>query len=80
MGNQKKYELLENFDPWPAQYRGTAKDHLHPLLNKVRGKSLCISLLHDESCQTGSKAHLPVDTKLPSTGSLLSCSHQQDHY
>ena len=71
-GKQKtrKYDLLENFDPRPTQYRGTAKDHLPALLDKVRGKGLCISLLFDESYQNSSIADLPADTTLPSTESL----------
>lgn len=37
---KRKYALLENFDPRPIQYRGTAKDHLPSPLEKVHGKSL----------------------------------------
>ena len=66
----RKYDLLENFDPQPTQYRGTAKDHLLALLDKVRGKGMCISLLYDESYQNSSIADSPADTTLPSTDSL----------
>ena len=63
-------DLLENFDPWPAQYRGMGKDHLQAHLDNVHGKSLCISLLYDKTCQSSRKADSPVDTKLSSTESL----------
>ena len=66
----KNYALLESFDPRPTQYRGTAKHHLPALLEKVRCKDLCVSLLYDERCQNSSKVECPVDTALPSTESL----------
>ena len=61
---------MESFDPRPIKYRGTAKDHLPSLLEKVRGKSLCVSLLFDESCQNSVTEDSPVDTALPSIESL----------
>ena len=39
---------LEDFDPRPIQYHGNAASLLPTLLNQVRGKGLCISLLFDE--------------------------------
>ena len=60
----RQYDLLENFDPRPTQYRGTAKGHLQALLDKVCGKNLCIS---DESYQSSSIVDSTVDIALPST-------------
>ena len=70
MGNQKKYELLENFDPRPAQYRGTAKDHLQPLLNKVQGK---VYVYHYYMMKAAKQV-----AKLTYLWTLS--SHQQGHY
>ena len=39
---------IEDFDPRPIEYRGTARDCLPNLLEKVHGEQLCISLLFDE--------------------------------
>ena len=44
------YHNLESYDPNPIQYKGTIKEHLPSLLEKVRGKS--ISLLFDEAVRT----------------------------
>ena len=51
---KKKYLSLEEFDPRPEFCRGRVKDHLPTLLDKVRGKGLCISLLLDSSTQVWS--------------------------
>ena len=67
---KRKYSLLEDFDPRPTQYRGTAKDHMPTLLDKIRGKSLCLSLLFDKSCQNNNITHSPADTNMPSIESL----------
>lgn len=48
---KKKCQLLEEFDPRPEFCRGRVKDHLPTLLDKVRGKGLCISLLLDSTMQ-----------------------------
>ena len=66
---KREYALLDDFDPRPTQYRGTAKDHLPTLLDKLRGKSLCLSLLFDKSCQNNT-IYSPVDTRMPSVQSL----------
>ena len=66
---KRKYTLLEDFDPRPSHYRGTAKDHLPTLLDKLCGKSLCLSLLFDKSCQNNT-VYSPADTKMPSIESL----------
>lgn len=53
-GRERKRTLkpLEEFDPRPVQYRGTAKDHLPALLDKLHGKGLCISLTLDPKMQS----------------------------
>lgn len=46
-GHQIKHKLqsLNDFDPRPAEYRGTAPQLLQQFLNKVKGKRLGVSLL-----------------------------------
>ena len=46
---KRKFSSLEDFDPRPPQYQGTARSLMPNLFNKVRGKGLCISLLLDPS-------------------------------
>ena len=46
---KRKFSALEDFDPRPPRYQGTARSLMPNLLNKVRGKGLCISLLLDPS-------------------------------
>ena len=48
---KRKNLSLENFDPRPPQYQGTAISLMPNLLHKVCGKGLCISLLLDPSTQ-----------------------------
>ena len=48
---KRKFQLLEEFDPRPESCRGTVKDHLPTLLDKDRGKGLCISQLLDSNTQ-----------------------------
>ena len=52
-GKQRKVELspLEEFDPRPHKYRGSAPAQLTAFLGKVRGKGLGVSLLFDPSTQ-----------------------------
>ena len=45
--HKRKLVAVEDFDPRPPKYRGTAKEHLPELLEKVRGQGLCVSLLLD---------------------------------
>ena len=49
-GRERKRTLqaLEDFDPRPVTFRGTACDRLPSLLEKIRGEHLCVSLLFDE--------------------------------
>ena len=45
--SKRTYDSLEDFDPRPLEYRGTASTNLLQLLNDVRGQGLCLSLLFD---------------------------------
>ena len=50
-GQTKKYKIqnLETFDPRPEELRGKVSSRIAKLLDQVRGKGLCISLLLDPS-------------------------------
>lgn len=49
LGRERKRKLVpvEDFDPRPLKYRGTAKERIPALLDEIRGEGLCISLLLD---------------------------------
>ena len=73
-GKERKltYVQMEEFDPRPEAYRGTANANLLTLLDKVHGKGLCVSLLFDPStCYwdttcllSASSSELPTKQKL----------------
>ena len=65
----RKLALLNDFDPLPVQYRGTAKNNCPTLLEKISGNHLCISLLFDERFQTRNSSE-PTDLQLPDQDSL----------
>ena len=44
---KRKVVAIEDFDPRPQKYRGTVKERVPVLLDKIRGEGLCISLLLD---------------------------------
>ena len=49
---KRKSKVAEDFDSLPLEYRGTTKDRLPFLLDKLQGKELCISLLqYPVNCQ-----------------------------
>ena len=60
---KRKFQSLEEFDPRPESCRGTVINLLPTLLDKVRGKGLCISLLLDSSAQCWS--HEEEDSTTP---------------
>ena len=72
---KRKSKLAEDFDPCPLEYRGTTKDRLPTLLDKLQGKELCISLLLDPrychwdtaSSSTTIPSELPDNAQLKST-------------
>ena len=75
--NKKKIKPIEDFDPRPEQYKGTAASRLPALLDSVRGQELCVSLLFDEKCQhwgvnqdvaaAASSVHIPKISELRDT-------------
>ena len=48
---KKKIKQVEDFDPQPDSFRGTASQGLPELLKKVKGEQLCVSLLFDPQFQ-----------------------------
>lgn len=44
---KRKVQSVEDFDPRPEAFRGTASSKLPQLLKKLKGEQLCISLLFD---------------------------------
>ena len=76
-GKPKKVSLspLEEFDPRPSKYRGTASSHLTDFLGKVRGKGLGVSLLFDSSTQHWTVDEPSSDNQLPNLPSNLPSHH-----
>ena len=48
---QRDLQPMENFDPRPLKYRGTATTQMKDYLKKVCGKGLGVSMLFDPSTQ-----------------------------
>ncbi len=75
-GRERKRSLkpLEDFDPRPVEYRATATDRLPELLDKLRGKGLCVSLTLDPKTrcwsETDSSSVEPLPPRLPSKKEL----------
>lgn len=64
-------ERIEQFDPRPVQYRGTANDRLPALLDEIHGQGLCVSLLLDpRSRYWTSECSVPSTTEQPSLTTL----------
>ena len=70
---KRSIKPVEEFDPRPPEFRGTASSRLPDLLQKVKGEQLCVSLLLDSSCCHGENSTIPAQTSshLPDTASLL---------
>ena len=71
---KRKLKLLEDFDPRPLEFRGTATNHLPALLEKICGENLCVSLLFDQKYQHSKSSefcpggpHLPNEQALRNT-------------
>ena len=73
---KKTMKRLEDFDPRPPEYIGTATSRLPALLENLSGQQLCISLIFDPKCQhwncddgesVASSYHLPNVDALKST-------------
>ena len=70
---KSKVSHLDDFDPRPAIFRGSASSRLPELLhNKVKGEQLCISLLLDPHYQeqTSQTSQQPSSSSLPHAKSL----------
>ena len=59
---KRKVKSLEDFDPRPPEFRGTATRRLPELLRSIRGQQLCFSLLFDETCQHRSESETGLST------------------
>ena len=71
---KRSIKPVEDFDPRPPEFRGTASSRLPDLLQKVKGEQLCVSLLLDSSCCQWENSTIPAQTSspsLPDTASLL---------
>ena len=66
-GRERKrtMQALEDFDPRPAEFRGTAYDRLPGLLKKIRCEHLCISLLFDEHYRHWDSSTPPESDPIP---------------
>ena len=67
---KRRLEPLEDFDPCPDKFKGTAKNALPALVNDLHGEALCISLLLDSNLcpndgTTLSPSSVPTLTTLP---------------
>ena len=49
--NKRKIQSVEEFDPRPPEFRGTASERMPQLLEEIRGDNLCVSLLFDSKCR-----------------------------
>lgn len=75
-GKIKKRSLkpLEELDPRPIEYRGTANIRLNNLLEHIRGKGLVISLSVDPKVKVWKDIDTDMDgPRLPSTAELQEC-------
>lgn len=79
---KRKIQPVEDYDPRPPQFRGTASDRLPALLEEIRGEQLCVSLLFDKKCRhwnaedeqhmnQPSKHNVPADAALQTTMSAF---------
>lgn len=72
-GRERKRTVhsVEDFDPRPVEFRGTAHNHLPGLLEKICGEHLCISLLFDKHyCHWDSSTASTTDPTLPDVENL----------
>ena len=72
-GREKKrtVEPLEDFDPHPVEFRGSASEHLPDIVDKIHGEQLCISLLFDKAfCYWDSSTTAPSNPTPPSAAAL----------
>ena len=66
---KKKIKQVEDFDPRPDSFRGTASQGLPELLQKVKGEQLCASLLFDPQFQA-EEVSSPSSHNIPDMSNL----------
>ena len=72
--NKREVKMIEDFDPRPLEYRGTAASRLPQLLDTLKGEKLCISLLFDETYQrtvSETISQQPTSHHLPDSAELM---------
>ena len=67
---KKKIKQVENFDPRPESFRGTAKQGLPELLQKLKGEQLGVSLLLDSQYQVEDVLDTPTSQNIPDVSKL----------
>ena len=68
---KKIFKPLEDFDPRPPELRGLPASRLSPILDKIRGEQLSISLLFDPRCaRRSTEAQHPQSQNIPSATGL----------
>ncbi len=63
--SKRSMKSLEEFDPRPAKYRGTAKENVEVLLENIRDQGLCISLLLDPKNRCWNEGETPLSAATP---------------
>ena len=85
---KRKFQSVEEFDPRPESCQATVDDRLPKLLDRVRGKGLCVSLLLDSTTQvwaaSGDKEEsltpsLPSVDQFKNSSNEVLLSHQKKH-
>ena len=61
-GKERKYPLqdIQHYDPRPTDLRGNATNQLPELLERVKGKGLCVSLLFDPAARVNETVTAPL--------------------
>ena len=79
---KRKIQPVEDYDPRPPEFQGTASDRLPALLEEIQGEHLCVSLLFDKKCRQWnvedeqqmnqpSEHNVPADAALQTTMSAF---------
>ena len=66
---KRQIVLVEDFDPRPQEFRGTAGENLPSLIEAIHGQGLCISLLLDPNCRCFTDS-IPTPSTAPTLPSL----------
>ena len=69
---KRKIKSVEDFDPRPSEFRGSAASRLPELLENLRGEQLCVSLLFDSQCRRANlkRSEQPSSYYMPDIKSL----------